>query len=367
MAVGQQLDDAMQQDVVRRLQAGEDQAQIAQDLNISWSLVQQQAKRLKAEAAGNGQRPEPTTPPNGHDREPHTGTWTPDQPALQPHPLADLFPPLAESDLAALTADIRERGLLEPIWLYEGKILDGRNRIQACEALGIACPTREYPGDDPLAFALSLNLVRRHLSESQRAMIAAKIANMRQGRPGEKAANLPDYQVSQSHAAEMLRISERTLRDAKKVQLEAQPQLVKAVETGTIAVSAAARLANEPVAVQRAVVKKLETGEAKTFKAAFREVQGVSDVSPPIQTGNPWVKCLTTVRGELRLLLESFDLHGGMATVMEAWSPEDRQMFDWWLEVLEVEYQRLRQALQAVRETVKLTEAEDTPAGRADG
>ena len=84
----------------------------------------------------------------------------------------------------------RTLGLHEPIWLYEGQILDGRNRYRACQELGIPCPTRVYEGQEPLAFNLSLNLHRRHLNESQRAMVAERLATLPEGRRANNSANL---------------------------------------------------------------------------------------------------------------------------------------------------------------------------------
>ena len=49
------------------------------------------------------------------------------------HPAAELFPLMDNVALAALIRDIKENGLQEPILLWEGKILDGRNRLKACE------------------------------------------------------------------------------------------------------------------------------------------------------------------------------------------------------------------------------------------
>src|SRR5262249_19529426 len=103
---------------------------------------------------------------------------------LEFHPLANIFPLMEGQEFEALIEDIRAAGLHEKITLYEGCILDGRNRYRACKAVGIDITTLEfyeYDGPDPLGFVISLNLARRHLSESQRAMIAAQCANMRQG------------------------------------------------------------------------------------------------------------------------------------------------------------------------------------------
>src|SRR5215211_6851887 len=92
------------------------------------------------------------------------------------HELANLFPLLEGPDFEALKADIATYGLREPIWTYQGKVIDGRNRLRACRELGIDPPTREWDGKGSLvAFALSLNLHRRHLTSSQRAAVAVEV------------------------------------------------------------------------------------------------------------------------------------------------------------------------------------------------
>ena len=82
---------------------------------------------------------------------------------MKPHPFADILPVLEGEAFDSLVADIRANGLLEPIMIHEGLILDGRNRYRACEAAGIEPRFRAFVGDDPLA------VHRRRLSESQRA------------------------------------------------------------------------------------------------------------------------------------------------------------------------------------------------------
>ena len=67
------------------------------------------------------------------------------------HPYADILPLLEGEAFDALVADIKANGLLEPITIYEGMILDGRNRLRACEAAGVEPRFVDYDGDDPLA------------------------------------------------------------------------------------------------------------------------------------------------------------------------------------------------------------------------
>ena len=96
----------------------------------------------------------------------------------EPHDFAEVFPTLDGEAFDALVKDIEARGQQEAIWVYEGKILDGRNRYRACQILGREPKVQDYVGDDPIGFVLSANLHRRHLNEGQRAMVAANLSNL---------------------------------------------------------------------------------------------------------------------------------------------------------------------------------------------
>ena len=86
------------------------------------------------------------------------------------HPLANLFPLLDGAEFDDLVADIAAHGLREMIVSYQRQVLDGRNRLRACFAAGVAPRFEEYNGDNPLAFVVSLNLKRRHLTAEQDAI-----------------------------------------------------------------------------------------------------------------------------------------------------------------------------------------------------
>jgi len=221
------------------------------------------------------------------------------------HEFANIFPMLDGEELENLRADIEKHGLVEPIVLYEGKILDGRNRATACEALGIEpVPVVEYTGDDPVAYVVSKNLKRRHLNESQRAMVAAKLANLPVGWNGRNSycANLRNKNSMQhdggcanlrtldnpcpnKQAADAVNVSERSVVFAKKILNEGTPELVEAVETGKIAVSAAANFVKQAPEQQKETVAKIVSGEAQSAAKASREKKPVyvdpADDEPP--------------------------------------------------------------------------------------
>lgn len=100
-------------------------------------------------------------------------------PELEAHTLAALLPMMQAAEMEKLKASILTNGLQEPITLYQGKILDGRNRYSACEALGIVPTTVELGDTRTLAeavdFVMAKNLQRRQLSKSQKAVVALKV------------------------------------------------------------------------------------------------------------------------------------------------------------------------------------------------
>ena len=125
------------------------------------------------------------------------------------HPYSRLFPLMEGCELAGLVADIQENGLRVPIVLFGNRILDGRNRYRACMEAGIRPVFEQYTGDDPLGNVLSANLHRRHLTGSQRGMVASALATMRQGARTDIAQVCA---MSQEQAAKRLAVSRRTVQ-----------------------------------------------------------------------------------------------------------------------------------------------------------
>jgi hypothetical protein len=220
----------------------------------------------------------------------------------------------------SLVADIRANGLREPITLYDGMVLDGRNRYRACEAARIEPRFFEFDGDDPLGFVLSLNLQRRHLSEPQRAMVAAEIATLGRGAP-KKSATWRN--ISQPKAAKRLNVSGRSLQRAAVVRNHAIPELAAAVRADQIPLAIAEKLARAPMEVQRRAVadpKRAQTIEGQVARAA-REAElgrrqlaapdgrfGVALIDPPL---------MFTARSAATGLGRSVEPHYSTASVAE--------------------------------------------------
>ena len=180
-------------------------------------------------------------------------------PGMKPfHELVSLFPPLSAEEKEKLRADIKKNGLLEPITIWDGKIIDGRHRAMACQELGIEPKYVEYEGDDPVALVLSKNYYRRQLAPSQLAMVAGRLTSLPKGRPGLSSQCCA---FSQEEAAKQIGVSRRVVQQAYKVCTKAIPEVAEAVEAGKLSVSTAAKLADQTPEVQREVAATVMRGE----------------------------------------------------------------------------------------------------------
>ncbi len=199
------------------------------------------------------------------------------------HPLAVVFPLLDGPKLEALAEDIKQNGLVYPIILYEGKILDGRNRYQACLKAKVAPRFETYRGKTPLKHIISLNLKRRHLDESQRAMCAARSVNWQHG--GAKTKQDANLHLGQlltcEQAAKEFSVSIRSIKAAHELMVAvdpklatreedrtakptAVPELLVAVDTGKVPVSTAVVMAKETTRpTQARILRDLDAGEIK--------------------------------------------------------------------------------------------------------
>lgn len=204
------------------------------------------------------------------------------------HPAANTFPLVEGAEREALKYDIEAYGLHDPIIVFEGQILDGRNRYELCLELGIEPDvlnvTPHDIGHDPVSYVVSRNLHRRHLSPSQVAMVLSKLPKNKRG--GEKGGQSANLHFDRESIAEQNGVSVRTVKTADKVRAKGTPKVVEAVESGEIAVSDAAALVELPKDRQDKAVESVRRGEVKTARAAVEQSPKALEPLPEDAVGN---------------------------------------------------------------------------------
>jgi ParB-like chromosome segregation protein Spo0J len=162
---------------------------------------------------------------------------------------------MTDDAMDRLVEDIKQEGQIEPcIVNSQGVLLDGRNRVAACERLGIAPIVRTVSPVSETAFIASLNIHRRHLTKGERQALMPLVAksfedeaqkrrrdgNARGGRGGGKsAADLqPTSERAMAQAAKLLDVSERAGYSMKHLA-ETDPELAEAVKVGDLTLHAA--------------------------------------------------------------------------------------------------------------------------------
>jgi hypothetical protein len=197
-------------------------------------------------------------------------------------------------DLEALTKDIREHGLREPITLHpDGSILDGRNRYRACLHAGVEPQFVTWQDDgSPISFVISLNLKRRQLTASQRAMIALKAKSLLAAEAKERQVRANPRGVQEGGvlvppgtkgrantlAGALVGISGMTVARAQRIAKRGVPELVAAVRAGEITVRAAAEIAMLPEAEQRAAL----AGGPEAIRRARLQRPGRKEPKPKV-------------------------------------------------------------------------------------
>jgi N6-adenosine-specific RNA methylase IME4/ParB-like chromosome segregation protein Spo0J len=223
------------------------------------------------------------------------------------HPVASLMPEMTELEFHELKQDIKLRGLQNPILLSkDGRIVDGRHRYKACKELGIDPSYIRSKHEDDYELArevVSLNVKRRHLNESQLAMIASKLTDLYEkaaklrAEEGRKAggeatktkakgkakeegltANLqssprtPAHTAAEDAANAVGGVSTRLVAYANKVRKGAIEAVQKAVDKGAMRVHEAAALAKHTPTKQEKIMKAIEKGDAKNVRDAERKL-----------------------------------------------------------------------------------------------
>lgn len=236
------------------------------------------------------------------------------------HPITEAFPALSDADYETLKNDIKENGLLEPIWLDpKNRVIDGRHRLRACRELKIEPEFQEteYAEADVPGVVVGLNLRRRHLNETQRAWVAAKLvpffeqASKKRAGKGKAASeaetpensdssanvrekSIPAKGKSSVKAAKVVGVGSRSVEDAKRVMDNGCEELHTALQAGEVKVSDAAKVAKETKTVQKRLLKMVASGKAKHLRQALKQMKQAEAIKQieamdPAQGGYPVV------------------------------------------------------------------------------
>jgi hypothetical protein len=176
---------------------------------------------------------------------------------LRPHPASKMYPMMRELELEQLAQNIRKIGLIHPIQLYKGEILDGRNRYAACQMADVLPQFKDVTPEvgDPWDYAYALNGPRRHCNAGQLGLAAAQYNE-----------HCDQRDRSTKRAAAQFGISERTVGYAKVVKDKAIPEVFEKVQRGEISLNKGVEVARLPTGQQKAKLKEIESPPVRRKK-----------------------------------------------------------------------------------------------------
>ena len=134
---------------------------------------------------------------------------------------------MSPAELRELADDIQKHGLRERVVLYDDRVLDGCNRLDALELLGREPVTntsfeRIYPRKsfDPFAYVVSKNILRRHLSAEQKRTLIANLIKAQSDKSNRQIADTakvsPTTVGSVTSTVQVGQLPEKTIgRDGK--------------------------------------------------------------------------------------------------------------------------------------------------------
>ena len=133
------------------------------------------------------------------------------------HPAADLFPLMNEADLRDLGESIKGHGgLIQPVHLYKGDLLDGRSRLDAMELVGFRFDRTGLSSIshdlsdfiDPYAHVIAANIHRRHLTSEQKNNLILAVLKLRPDQSNRQIG--ADLKVDHKKVAAVRRTGEAT-------------------------------------------------------------------------------------------------------------------------------------------------------------
>ena len=199
-----------------------------------------------------------------------------------PYPISFLalaFPPLSPTQYSRLLASIIAHGLIHPIVIWRGQVIDGLHRLKACLEAGVE-PRYEvlHDSEDPFEYLAGVNVPHRDMTQNDKARLAYDMSQYsKPGRPratDENSAHVRN--LTQGEAAELVGVSKRLVSDASRVLSEdstAVPALQEAVRERLVGCRDAAMVVDQPREVQIRGMELMAQTEVRTIKRAVERVE----------------------------------------------------------------------------------------------
>lgn len=192
------------------------------------------------------------------------------------HPIAECYPPLPPEVLIALQEHIKLHGLQNDIILFEGKVLDGKNRQMACEAVGVEPRYASPDIADPYAYVVGANERRRQLTTGQRAIVAARMVKLkvnsigtnqhRKEGPRIRGPRINHHTDAVNEAAALHHVGATSIDEARCTEENGIPELSKALETGKLKAYRAKEISRLPKEQQAEALQAALNGDNKVGK-----------------------------------------------------------------------------------------------------
>lgn len=272
------------------------------------------------------------------------------------HPAAEIYPLLTDEELTELAGDIKAQGQKVPILMYQGAILDGRNRWRACSLAGVEPLTQEWDGrGDPLATVDSLNGKRRQLTAAQKSAVAAakaayyekqaeerRLANLRRGpegndsypseapaaqRPSKPIKKRDEGQRSAAKAAKSEGAGVAGTR-AMSVILKKAKDVWELARDGMVTTEEAKRLLKLSPGERERVVEKIRSGEKPPeIQTKAKRDKGNTKERPTLFPDGPVaevIKSKPTKPDEFSVAQESAKVSAALQFLIDAWPEQHR-------------------------------------------
>jgi hypothetical protein len=197
------------------------------------------------------------------------------------HPLSAAFPSMPAEDFQSLKDSIETNGVLNPITLFEGQVIDGWHRYTAANEVGQNCPTQELESwIDPKDYVLAQNKNRRHITVAQLATATAAVYGWYSvGDNQHKGGSVVPTEAPKSskELAAIAGVSTASIEKAKTVQTKAAPEVQQAVKDGKIGLEKAVAISKLPKEDQAAAIAKPLPRNITPIRPEYSEADQMAD------------------------------------------------------------------------------------------